>query len=89
MSTNFQLGFPWVPSLQDKVTHVPNPSVGSIQMKLKEINQKRAIDELEVSSPNKTLKNLPLTTPSAGVVAKAKLDFLVTSEEKGTNNQGQ
>jgi hypothetical protein len=31
-------------------------------MKPKEINQKHAIEELEVSSPNKTLKNLPLTT---------------------------
>jgi len=51
-----------VPSLQDKATHVPSPSVGSIQMKPKEINQKHAIEELEVSSPNKTLKNLPLTT---------------------------
>jgi hypothetical protein len=58
-------------------------------MKPKEINQKHAIEDFEVSSPNKTLKNLPLTTLSVGVVAKAKLDFLVILETKGTKNQGQ
>lgn len=91
MSANFQPRSPWVPSPQDKATHVPSTSVGNIQMKPKEINQKCAIEELEVSSPNKTLKSLPLTTPTpnVGVAAKTKLDFLVTLEAEGTKNQGQ
>jgi hypothetical protein len=53
VSTNFQPRSPWVPSLQNKATHVPSPSVGNIQMKLEEINQKCAIEELEVSNKTK------------------------------------
>ncbi len=74
--TNFDLepSF-FTPPPKEMITN-PTPSVGSIHLKPIKVNHKRHIEDIEVSSPNKTLKNVAIEAPSVDLASNSRLDFV-------------
>jgi hypothetical protein len=63
---------------------IPNgsPNVGSIHIKPIETTHKHNIEEAEVSTLKKVLKNVAIKNPGAELVSKAKLDFAGFQDQK-------
>lgn len=50
--------------------------MGNIHLKPIEVNCKCHIEDIEVSSPNKTLKNVAIEVPKVDLASKSRLDFM-------------
>jgi hypothetical protein len=76
MSTNFDPEPSFhAPPPKEMMTN-PDPSVGSIHLKVIEVNHKCHIEDIEVSSQNKTLKNVTVEAPSVDLTSKSRLYFV-------------
>jgi hypothetical protein len=54
----------------------PSSSLGSIHLKLTKVNHKHHIEDMEVSFPNKTLKNVVVEVLRVDLASNSKLDFM-------------
>jgi hypothetical protein len=90
MSTNFDFEPSFhAPPPKDMMTN-PNPSVGSIHLKVIEVNHKCHIEDIEVSSQNKALKNVAVEAPSVDLTSKSRLYFVEVpkvDELNGSNDK--
>ncbi len=80
LSTNFDLEPSFcTPPPKEMITN-PNPSAGNIHLKLTEVNRKCHIENIEVSSPNKTLNNVVVEAPKVDLGPNSRLDFMEVPE---------